>query len=297
MAETVAAIIVTYNRLTKLKRSLPSLLEIPDNKLQGILVIDNDSSDGTKDYLKTLQDHRLSILRLKENTGGAGGFNAGVKYFYRKTNWDYAWVMDDDTLVSEQALSKLLEAVSYKPDAAFYASDVRWVDGSPALMNLVKPIADVGNGLYEIKKATFVSLLVRRQCISQAGLPQKEYFIWGDDMEYTERLGRIAKGYFVSGSKVVHEIESNIAAGDIFHEKDSNRLPRYFYEYRNRLLTGRRRTKMMQKIRPYVHTMIDFAKVVFRRTKYKREKIKIIISGTKAGLVFKPIIEYPKGKE
>ncbi len=296
MSDSIAALVVTYNRLTKLKKNIQALKNISPNLLTKIIIIDNNSTDNTKKYLKKISTNtRFIIIHLNQNLGGAGGFNAGIKFFYNHTPFKFVWLMDDDTIPNENALNKLIKASS-KVQASFYASNVRWIDGSPALMNKVKPIKNLGNGLEEIMKATFVSLMVKRDLIKKVGFPQKEYFIWGDDMEYTERLSRIKGGCFVLNSKVLHEIKFNIGAGDIFHEKTLSRLDRYYYEYRNRLLTGRRRNKTTKKMRPYIHTLIDFSKVIFGKTNYKIKKLNIMVKGTLAGLNFNPKIEYPDKK-
>ncbi|OIL59806.1 glycoside transferase family 2, partial [Oenococcus oeni] len=296
-SNSVSAIIVTYNRLHELRKSLTALTNIPSNLLTSIIVINNASNDGTKDYLYGFsQNKRIKIIDLSENTGGAGGFNAGIRYFYEKSRTEFAWLMDDDTIVTENSLRELLEATKLIK-ASFYSSDVRWVDGSPALMNVVRKTGDFGNGLKKIEKATFVSLMIPRKFITRVGFPQKEYFIWGDDMEYTERLSRFSPGCFVTSSKVIHEINSNIASGDIFHENNPDRISRYYYEYRNRLVTGKRRKNFFIIIRPFIHTFIDFSKVIFGKTKYKSEKIKLIVKGTKDGIFFNPKIEYPSKKE
>ena len=51
MTETVLALVVTYNRLNYLKRCL-EFLENQDRKINQILVINNDSNDGTQQFLE-----------------------------------------------------------------------------------------------------------------------------------------------------------------------------------------------------------------------------------------------------
>ena len=70
-----AAVVVTYNRLEMLKDCLGALERqtVPCD----ILVVDNASTDGTKEFLEGTWN--VSCIRMKENTGGAGGFNTGMK--------------------------------------------------------------------------------------------------------------------------------------------------------------------------------------------------------------------------
>lgn len=72
----VLAIVVTFNRLQCLKECLTAL-DSQTSKDFDILVINNGSTDGTKEFL----DSRDDLLKIhQDNLGGAGGFYAGMKY-------------------------------------------------------------------------------------------------------------------------------------------------------------------------------------------------------------------------
>ena len=81
-------------------------------------------------------------------------------------------------------------------------------------MNLVAPRygddpegfhAAVERGVFPIRAATFVSCLVRVDRLRAEGFPIADYFLWHDDIEYTNRLLRRHHGVAVPGSIVVHE--------------------------------------------------------------------------------------------
>ena len=71
-------IIVTYNRLSLLRECLLNVFSqtVPFHR---ILVVDNHSTDGTAQYLDSLEYPELTVLHLPENIGGAGGFARGLK--------------------------------------------------------------------------------------------------------------------------------------------------------------------------------------------------------------------------
>ena len=93
MMKKVLAIIVTYNRLDCLKECLASLNSQTCQDFD-ILVINNGSTDGTKEYL----DSKENLLKIHQNNlGGAGGFYAGMKYMY-DNGYEWLWMMDDDGL-------------------------------------------------------------------------------------------------------------------------------------------------------------------------------------------------------
>ena len=120
--------------------------------------------------------------------------------------------MDDDTVVHPDTLTELLKFADKQDQFGFLSSDVRWTDGhralmnQPAPMNRLKVIPEDQVEPVQLQNATFVSLLVKREVVKKIGLPITEFFIWGDDIEYTERAGRVAPGYFVPSAKVTHKM-------------------------------------------------------------------------------------------
>ena len=108
--ETISAIVVTYNRKELLKECLDSLLNqtLP---LDLIIIIDNNSTDGTPEFLEErdyLKNGKINYVRLSENTGGAGGFCEGMKRGYNK-GFSWLWLMDDDVKPANDCLEKLFK--------------------------------------------------------------------------------------------------------------------------------------------------------------------------------------------
>ena len=102
--EKTATVVVTFNRKNLLKECLDSLLNLSE-KPDSIIIVDNNSSDGTEEMLKEnyLENKIFDYLRLRENSGGAGGFYYGMKRAYEK-NFDWLWLMDDDVVAEKNAL-------------------------------------------------------------------------------------------------------------------------------------------------------------------------------------------------
>ena len=107
-ARNVTAIVVTYNRLPLLKQCLATLRA---QTVQGftVLLVDNASTDGTADYIKTLAMPGLVCRNPGENLGGAGGFAYGIRAA-AELGCEAVWIMDDDTLPEPDALAALLAA-------------------------------------------------------------------------------------------------------------------------------------------------------------------------------------------
>lgn len=71
------ALIVTFNRLEKLKKSMRETVEAG---FSSIVIVNNGSSDGTREWLSSLSEPGITILNLNNNLGGAGGFKIGSQY-------------------------------------------------------------------------------------------------------------------------------------------------------------------------------------------------------------------------
>ena len=293
----VATVVVTYNRKELLRECIQALL---DSEVKSdIYIIDNASTDGTKDYIKDLLDPAVTYKRLKKNIGGAGGFAAGMNYVVHK-GYKYIWIMDDDTIVNKDSLTKLLDgAEALGGEFGFLSSTVRWTDGTYCKMNrqtVKRPDTKADRlcmrrGLMPVKAATFVSLLFNVNAVKGLGLPKKEYFIWGDDKEYTSRISDHRNCYNVVESEVVHKMATN--SGSNITEDEIGRIDRYFYAYRNDFATAR--DKGSGELFVYVAGFVlNAIRVIIRAKDNKTKRLRIMLKGLAAGIFFKPKVRYVK---
>ncbi len=186
--ETIAALVVTYNRLEDLKKCLDTLRE-QTRPLDAIFIVNNGSTDGTAEWLATQPG---LLVTTQANLGGAGGFATGIATAHRAGH-TWIWCMDDDCLAAPDALAALLAApnlgpciknsmsvsVNSRDELAFFVdrpnqtyrkvSDMTGVD-------LIYGVASFFNGT-----------LVHRNVVDTIGIPDKDLFIWGDEVEYMTR--------------------------------------------------------------------------------------------------------------
>lgn len=296
---TVYCVIVTHNRLALLQECLQAVYS-QSRRPDRILVVDNYSTDNTPEYLDYLWERgEIELVRTASNIGGAGGFSLGLKEAVRR-GADCTWLMDDDTIPDEDCLRKMLAATTQQAGEriGFVASRVRWIDGSDHMMNRVALLGrssaqqDEQAERRACASASFVSLLVSTPAVRAVGLPIAEFFLWCDDLEFTQRITDAGfANYYVPGALTLHKTQTNY-----YPAIDSVPVAmagRFYYQARNSLYIKWRtmRYKWLfplvawNKLRIYKHR-------IARRPPEEREAfLEAVRQGCRDGLSFRPVVE------
>jgi GT2 family glycosyltransferase len=211
----VCALVLTRNRKALLAECLRALLA-QTAPVDEIVVVDNASTDGTREHLAAegLLD-RVTYVRREINDGGAGGYREGLRRAL-ETRADWIWLMDDDAEPAPDALERLLGAPPARSDAtAAVCAAVVHPDGTIdrqhrcRMGRFITPLPETAYapGRYEpVRCASFVGLLVRAPAARRAGLPMAEFFIGYDDAEWSLRLWRCGEIRLVPEARLVHKV-------------------------------------------------------------------------------------------
>lgn len=284
----ICAIVVTYNRKEMLLQCLQALQAQKYTDFD-ILIVDNASTDGTLDFVSSYLSKRIHYVNTGANLGGSGGFYYGMKKAYEQ-GYDWIWIMDDDVLPTPSALSELVAHLKYAKTVSFLASAVYSKDNMAMNTPEISRYSTNGyrfwydkleHGMMRLSHATFVSLLINSKAIEKCGLPCKDYFIWGDDTEYTMRvIGKFGAAYMVGSSKVYH-LRGSSTALNIRTEKNKNRITMYYYLFRNTLIntktySGERACKALIK-----RYRKDCIKIALSKELYRKLKIRTILRAIK----------------
>lgn len=140
----IIAVVVTFNRLQLLQRVIQSLQK-QSVAISKIIVVNNGSTDGTKEWLGGQSE--LHVIH-QENVGGSGGFYRGIQEA-SQMNCDWIWCMDDDVFPSENCLEMLL-AFAGKDEKIGIVCPHRLMSGKTftgeaKTLNLSNPFKDMHN--------------------------------------------------------------------------------------------------------------------------------------------------------
>lgn len=266
-APRLVAVVVTYNRLAQLQRTLPRLLAARAEGLERIIVVDNASTDGTAEWLARQCDDSgaegvLVVHRCAVNGGGAGGFEAGMRLASAQFDPDWIVVMDDDARPEPGALAAFLEAdrsTAMAWAAAVYHPDGRICDMNRPTMNPfwhrgmvlrtltgmlrgrgrdgfhLNAVDYAGTATRAVDSGSFVGLFISRHAIEAVGHPDGSLFIYGDDVLYSLAM-RQAGGtiLFDPALRFEHDFTTITDAEQRFRP-----LWKSYYHYRNLLMVYR----------------------------------------------------------
>lgn len=295
----VFAVVLTYNRKDLLKRSLDAIYA-QTQRCDGVIVVDNASSDGTEAMLLEACYPDLQLYVLSNNIGASGGFSAGFRLAFQ-AGADFVWMMDDDVIAAPDALQRLFEAdellESKSTEWAFLLSTAFTENGlitnSPSVDNRRNQIdyetwpLTLEHGILPVRRATFVSILVPRATLEKYGLPIASMFIWGEDTEFTLRVTGKVPGYIVGNSKVQHLRQEN-GAISIMAEKCPSRLQYHRHYFRNEIFVAR---KYYRNRRLIVSIFKQLALILRLLRMHKIEKARIVLQGLLESSRFFPTVE------
>lgn len=243
----VNILIVTFNRKELLK-NLIEFIFIQNFSDYKITVIDNASSDGSFLYINNLWDlkkNNIEWISLEENIGGAGGFYKGIKYALEQ-DAEYIWVMDDDGYPSEDCLEKLYNNLLQKKLDAISPLQININDHNQLAFPVWVNKKQVRGHIDQIPKDTFIEkeanlfngLLMHHSVVEKVGLPRKEFFIRGDEVEYTKRfLKNNIKFGTLTSAKFYHPSDDTERVTCLFGQmiiRDAHSDFKNYYMFRNR---------------------------------------------------------------
>jgi glycosyltransferase involved in cell wall biosynthesis len=212
--------ICTWNRCSLLSQTLEQLtnLVIPDGIEWEVLVVDNNSTDSTKEVTESFAANLPLRYIFEPNPGKSHALNTASKI----AAGEYILWTDDDALVDPGWMTSYCEAFQRHPGAGFFGGPVEpWFEGSPPLwvkrcLSQIGPIyaiRDFGEQPFlfseEIKPYGVNWAVERKKQLRYPYDPslgrQPGRFIGGEETAIMDAmLGAGIEGWWVPGARVRH---------------------------------------------------------------------------------------------
>ncbi len=205
----LSVLIITRNRLEKLKRCIDSVLKNLTNT--EIIVVDNDSNDGTKNYLKNNRN-AIKAIFLKENVGVASARNIGIK----NCTTDFIMFLDDDAWVENLDFEMIQKYFEINPKIGLIAPKILYPNGktqesirkfpnitaliwrgtgfyklSPNVYWYKSYVEHDEKNIHEIDWSIGACQIIRRSIFNHVGLLDEKYFFGYEDADFCLRLKQL----------------------------------------------------------------------------------------------------------
>ncbi|MCL2204077.1 MAG: glycosyltransferase family 2 protein [Defluviitaleaceae bacterium] len=242
----LAVLVVNYNKRDLLIKCLDSIFASDEVDFD-VFVVDNASKDGSVDAVKKYFKDRVTLLVNDENTGGAGGFHRGMEHISGMNQYKYIAEFDNDILVKSDAIRELRRYMEKNPNVAACGATIIDMENLETVYEMGAFI-DVENfrlklPFHQVKYSdlpdevtcdyvAFGASIILVDSLKNAGLPDKDFFIFWDDMEFCWRLRK-------SGYKVCA-----ISAAVVYHCSPSvyQQPMGSYYRMRNQIVCFARHT-------------------------------------------------------
>lgn len=226
----IAAVVVTYNREKELLKNIEMLIK-QKKSFDRIYIINNNSSDNTKETVSSLNIENLKLINLEDNIGGAGGFYTGTKIAF-DDGFDYIVLMDDDGRPNDENTIDYLYNYALKcPIDKIMINSLVFENENLLSFKLDDGISSVKeahekskDGIIINKITPFNGTLISKELIDEIGYPNASFFIKGDETDYTNRAKDA--GAFIA----------TVVNSFYFHPSmKKNNIKRLFFTFENNL--------------------------------------------------------------
>jgi rhamnopyranosyl-N-acetylglucosaminyl-diphospho-decaprenol beta-1,3/1,4-galactofuranosyltransferase len=263
VTESVAIVIVTFNRADLLTRCLDSLIA-SKRQPDAVYVVNNASEDHTKEVLDAHRGLPLHAIHSDENLGGAGGFHLGVRTAY-DAGFDRIWLMDDDVVPAPGCLDVLLANVGPCLMAVREDLDGTLCEKAATKFDLANPLAirpkrqsvedayptrDAMPAEVPIDNVAFEGFMIRREVVDVVGLPDPRFFIFYDDVDFALRARR-------AGFPIVAVRDAVLVRQLDFDQQHDTKSWKGYYMYRNLFLVHLRYGEnVLVRLKPFLITLV-----------------------------------------
>lgn len=222
----LSIVLVNYNTLDLIQQCLEYLNHLADSPVSRIVIVDNGSTDGSRQWLQSLNKERYHVLLSDRNLGFAGGCNLGIQH----TTSNYILLLNTDAFLSADALAVLTRYLDEHPDVGIVGPQLLYPDGSwqrstglipsprsamldalgiTSMRRVIARLLWQWTGRwwfpYPVEYLDGACMLLRRDMLNQIGGLDERFFFYMEDADLCYRARQRGwQVFYVPQSRVVH---------------------------------------------------------------------------------------------
>jgi GT2 family glycosyltransferase len=296
MSKPVALILLNWNTPVHTANCIASLKQYADERLFDIIVVDNGSADDSLIILKS-QNPDLIYIDNGENLGFAEGNNRGLIYSIAN-NYTYSLVMNTDTLVDEDIVTKLSQHLDQHIQAVAVQPAIYWLHDKTKIWNGKGGFNKLLGTTYSdqtipkptdiFERAEWVTgccMMLRNEVLSKVGVFNKQFFLYFEDVEFSFRLRDCGyEVHYLPTCKMYHE--AGVSAKVSAPKKEGFLSPViHYYISRNHIWFLRRYgNSILYPLNILYNGFYYGILLIYFKIRGRNEKAGCLIKGIKEGL-------------
>ncbi len=212
------------------------------------------SGDRIESIESVPQDKILYFISSNSNLGFSGGNNLGIRFAERHLNYDFLWILNNDTVVDPQALTALVDKAQQSQRPGIVGSKLiflyspeyvqslggcqfnKWLGTTSFIGFKSSPEAPQEESAIE-KQMTYIvgaSMLVSKDFLKEVGPLSEDYFLYYEELDWSLRNKKKFEQLFASKSRVYHKEGGSIGANSL--EKKYKSFIGDYFSLKNRVL-------------------------------------------------------------
>lgn len=222
----VSIIIINYRTPQLILDCLATIYEFTKGYTFEVIIVDNDPANGGGQLVR-MHYPEVKWIDMSYNSGFGRANNAGMKVAQGR----YFLVLNADTLLTDNVIGRCIARMDNRPDIAACGALQHAADGTP--MPFYSSFNAFRKTFYIVPPAGFLQrtldklfpepqyddpeqhdwlvgafVLVRREAVASVGGFDEDFFMYGEDVEWSNRLGKVGKLCYFQDCNFVH-LENN----------------------------------------------------------------------------------------
>jgi GT2 family glycosyltransferase len=216
---------------------LQSLTSPPVPKPLSIVRLDRATAEAGGSEISS--EAPLVLIGIGRNLGYAGGNNVGMRYALARDDFSYVWLLNPDTVVAHEALSKMVAEMDSAPAAGLCGSTVlfyddphrvqalggaayyKWLGFTRLIGKLRRASAPIAADRVRASLSMILgaSTLVSKRFLQDVGLMSEEYFLFSEEIDWATRAKNRYELAYAPESIVYHRQGRCTGLGTTFRKR------------------------------------------------------------------------------